>query len=499
MIWKSGVEMAETFKDEKNSIDGLFSEIKYLIMDFTAIVNIDSFERLKMLIDSIVNNSIDVAISREFYESLDIVLNCRNEEQIRIAKEAQHFLESLKNHNKLKYLGKVCNSYEIVKNLKNNPNVAFLYYGSSEFAESVRLFGGGCVAKSIIVNFEGKFEVKENQAALLKVLCRDVDPCACDNNYFTVSFEPEEGAKVKTRDGRLITLTKFIGRGGEGAVYDTDYENDYVVKIYHKGQLNKLRLQKIMFLEKKQIRYDGICWPEKVVFSQKGEPVGFIMKKAEGKPLSSVFDGSIKVQRHFPKWQRQNLVKLSIDILSKIQYLHLFGIVIGDLRLKNIVINKKGQVCIVDIDSCQIENLPCPSGYPDYTPPELQHIEFRNILRSFNNERFSCAVIVFKLLFCGIHPYDQRRGADTLEEEIVLRSFPYPIDYNIGFDRIPIGDYIEMWQVLPAEFQKAFCNIFKYDMRFSTIELILLLREYQSFLEEYKYKLRNINRLSFKA
>ena len=82
-------------------------------------------------------------------------------------------------------------------------------------------------------------------------------------------------------------------------------------------------------MEKKQVRYDGLCWPEKVIFSEKGEPVGYMMKKIKGKPLSAIFDGDEAVLKEFPHWKKQDLISLAVDLLQKVQYLHLFGILRG--------------------------------------------------------------------------------------------------------------------------------------------------------------------------
>ena len=151
--------------------------------------------------------------------------------------------------------------------------------------------------------------------------------------------------------------------------------------------------------------------------------------------------------------------------------------------MKNIVINEAGIPCIVDIDSCQIDNLPCPAGYPDYTPPELQHVAFKKTLRTYRNDSFSCAVLMFKLLFCGLHPYDQRHGADSIEEEISLHSFPYPLDYTGDFSRIPWGGYKGMWEHMPYQFQMFLQDIFKNGERYSMQQMLWMLKNYYSYLE----------------
>lgn len=474
-----------------------FNSDNLFVIDFSAVVNVNSQETLNSLTRYVLENSIKVAVSREFYENYEVITKSTNDEQIAIADMTYNFLETLEKNACLLYMKDIVDSKEIVEKLHKNPKVCFVYCKDSEFSENVINYSDFLCAKAIIVNEYGEFNICTEKNSIINSTKRKVDISVIDDDYFATTFEPGEGVSVKTKEGKTYTLTNVIGSGGEGAIYDFAEENDYVIKIYHKGQLNKLRLKKIFMMEKKQVRYEGICWPEKVVFSMQGEPIGYMMKKIDGKPLSAIFDGDESVLKEFPNWKKQDLILLVIEILEKVQYLHLFGILIGDLRMKNIVISKEGKPCIVDVDSCQIGELPCPIGFPDFTPPELQHIEFKKQLRTYSNESFSCAVLIFKLLFCGLHPYNQKFTENTLEENVSLLNFPYPQNTDRDFSRIPWGGYDEMWKHLPFQMQNFFYNIFKLGMRYSVQEMILMLKTYDKFLNYKKNTMPKLNEISF--
>lgn len=467
--------------DNGKKLAEAFREIELFVFDCSAIVNMKDLDIVGEIADAILQNFCKVLVTQEFYSDYEVIVKSLNEFQKAAAQAVSVFLKRLSENNCLLNLSEYLNARDMVLKLHRNPKVCFVYYINSECAEAIVEFGETLAAKAVTIDEEGNYAFGEKREDILANSVREIDRAAIDDDFFAVSSIPGQGMEVKTREGEVYSLGKLIGSGGEGSVYEIDREG-YVIKIYNRGQLNQLRLKKLAVMERRQVEYAGICWPEKMVFSSMGEPVGYLMKRAGGKALSSIFECDDAVLKAFPNWKKKDLVLLAIDILQKIQYLHLLGILVGDLRMHNIVIDGNGMASLVDIDSCQIGNLPCPTGFPDFTPPELLHQEFKKKLRTFQNESFSCAVLMFKILFCGLHPYDQRHGADTIEEEIASRSFPYPEEAGGDYSRIPWGGYESMWRCTPHQFQSFLYNIFKKGVTYSVQEMIAMLKVYDQFL-----------------
>lgn len=475
-------------------------EIGLFYLDFSAVANIRSEETLNEIRQIVLTSNSKLVVQKNFYEYYGIVIKTTLDEQRRIAVMAYTLLNDVKKRNNLLLMSEGFSSEELISKLRRNDKVCFIYYKYSECAELVRKYSDSFNASGIVIDENGDYTVCGNSRELMDITRADIDPASADDGFLRANFNADTGKKVKLRTGEEISLGRMLGNGGEGKVYACDYTadgNTYVVKIYHEGQLNKLRLKKLAKMENRQIRYNGLIWPEKEVFSLEGRPVGYLMKEAEGKPLSTIFDSDESICEYFPNWTRKDLVNLAIDILEKIQYLHLFGIIIGDLRLKNIIISKDGDISFVDMDSAQIDNLPCPTGFADFTPPELQRVAFRKLLRTFENESFSCAILVFKILFCGLHPYDQRNGADSIEEEISSRSFPYPQEYYGDFTRIPMGSYAEMWKHTPKQIQYLFDQFFKEGNRFELLEMIQALKSYRNYIDVRVRDFKEINSLTY--
>ena len=123
--------------------------------------------------------------------------------------------------------------------------------------------------------------------------------------------------------------------------------------------------------------------------------------------------------------------------------MHKHGYVIGDVNESNILVKDTGQVTLVDTDSFQVPEpysgtfFRCPVGKPDFTPPELQTSVFADIDRTEVQDRFGLAVLLFRLLQEGAHPFDgcysAAGEAPALEKRIAAGHFPYSTRTHVPY------------------------------------------------------------------
>lgn len=449
------------------------------VWDFSILMTMENIQLINWLAGMAVKNQKKILVSEEFYKCYSVVVKSSSAEQREIATNTKALLTMLKNNSVLALNSGYRTTESLVKALQTNPKVAFLVSSNSEAAELLAS-SEKTQAMILAITQEGKLCCCDRE--MLGTLIHSKVNDDKDNKFvIPVNDLPENGSEVKTSDGQVFTLGKEISSGAEGKVYFTD-NKDYVCKIFHKRQLSVLRCKKLKYIENRQVRYDGICWPEKIVFSQEGKPVGYIMQRAYGTEMSKIFDGEESILESFPKWNRIDLVELSIKLLEKFIYLHLLGIKIGDIRPQNIVIGDDGSVFLIDMDSCQIEDYPCPFGDEDFTPAENQGKSFDSFLRTYRNERFSIFVLIFNVLFLGVHPYAQKNGAETIAEEIYSHAFPYPADRKQKCERAPIGGFDRLWNITSQELCTLFYSCFKEDKRPDIIELFMQLEKYRDYL-----------------
>ena len=217
-----------------------------------------------------------------------------------------------------------------------------------------------------------------------------------------------------------ITLGKELGAGGEGAVHDVRNKPDLVAKIYHPERrvdnvIKKLELM-IKYPPRTEDESSGslyVAWPSHLVYDRANKPVGFIMPKVNKR--NSLFDyyNPSQRKRNAQHVNYASLCKVARNLAKALDEMHGRGYVIGDINESNAYIVEGDNVTLIDSDSFQVRDYQttpntiyrCTVGKPEYTPPELQGISFKDVDRAPVHDRFALAVVIYQLLMEGRHPF----------------------------------------------------------------------------------------------
>lgn len=254
-----------------------------------------------------------------------------------------------------------------------------------------------------------------------------------------------------TREPVLLGLA--LARGGEGEIFEVD--SSRVAKIYFHDRRTRSRRDKLHLMCSHPLTIRGVAWPQSVLNDAAGDFIGFMMPKAKGTPLQHCAFGKSALAEHFPSWKRKDLVELALTYAGVIAQIHKHGLIVGDINPMNVLVASNHEICVVDVDSFQVEDFPCPVGMATFRAPEITDPNFAAFIRTERHEMFALTSLLFMILMGGKSPYSFQGGGDP-SENIRQGNFPYVKDTSA----IPAGAYRYIWSYLPRSIQDAFGRTF---------------------------------------
>lgn len=223
-------------------------------------------------------------------------------------------------------------------------------------------------------------------------------------------------------DGQSLLLHTIVADAGEAIVYETD-DPTILAKIYHEptqDQAAKIDAMVAGPPVDPSIRpgHRSFSWPLDSLQNSHGAFVGFLMP-AVPTPHSATAWASPKLRRRAGlnvSWSSLHAVAANLAFV--VGQLNTSGVVLGDLKTDNVLVDTHGLVTLIDCDSFQVPDkdgnpLLCQVTTEDFCAPELFGIDLSEEHRDETTDRFSLAVAIFKLLF-GASPFsgDWRGGGE---------------------------------------------------------------------------------------
>lgn len=247
--------------------------------------------------------------------------------------------------------------------------------------------------------------------------------------------------------GKRVLLGAELGRGGEASVYAVEGQPAIVAKIYHQrpGPEKAEKLSQMVELQSERLLALA-AWPVGTLFTAGDRSMaGFLMKNMKAlKDIHLLYNPKSRTREFSPKANWRFLIHTAANVARAFSAIHDHGHVIGDVNQSNVRVSPETAVVgLIDCDSFQISSngrlFPCEVGVPLYTPPELQETEFREVVRTPNQDNFGLAVLIFHLLFMGRHPFAGK----------FLGSGEMPIEKAISEQRFAFATDVQRTQMLP--------------------------------------------------
>jgi len=257
------------------------------------------------------------------------------------------------------------------------------------------------------------------------------------------------------KSGQVLTLESSpIALGGEAYLYGVAGNDNLVAKIYHNPNTAKAAKLAAMIANPPDDPmatrgHASIAWPIDRLMSATEDRrfAGFIMPRV--KHTYSIFEFYNPRTRRTkcPLFHYGYLIRTARNLAAAFRALHLRGYVVGDVNESNILVSETALVTLVDTDSFQVPDqgqiYRCPVGKPEFTPPELQNINFRDTDRLPIHDGFGLGVLIFLLLMEGTHPFAGRYTGTNepppIAVRIALGHYPYGIGINIPYEPMPFA------------------------------------------------------------
>ena len=217
-----------------------------------------------------------------------------------------------------------------------------------------------------------------------------------------------------TPSHQTVLLGELLAQGGEGSVWSVVGRPE-VAKIYHPAitaNPNEKKLQEAKLAtmvanpprDEMRIRSNhvSITWPTALLY-QDSKFSGFLMPRlGESLKVLEVYNPKLRKAR-YPGFNWKYLVHTALNLSIAVEAIHAKNYVIGDINESNIMVNRQALISLIDTDSFQVIDpawviYRCPVGREEFTPPELQGVEFNQINRVPEHDYFGLAVMIFLVI-----------------------------------------------------------------------------------------------------
>lgn len=196
-----------------------------------------------------------------------------------------------------------------------------------------------------------------------------------------------------------IDESQEIHRGGEGAIYPVPNRPDLVAKIYHQG-INPITQEQFDYLSK--LDKNLFVTPQELLYDNRKNIIGFTMEYLGQSyfPLSTIFSKNFCSRNGITPAVKK---KICESLIKSIETAHKDQVVVGDFNQYNIMITKKGDFRLIDVDSYETPSHPHTGILLDDVRDYLQGGKV-----SKESDYFALSVMLFNSLtfahpFKGIH------------------------------------------------------------------------------------------------
>ena len=206
----------------------------------------------------------------------------------------------------------------------------------------------------------------------------------------------------------------LLGMGAEGYVYK--YDDNYAIKIFREMDFNYgyKEIQKMAKIAKlSELKDESFCFPIGLVGFEDYSKHGYYMKYIKAHPDHKGFDYFKSVN------DNEILLEVLMKANDALERIHKKGVIIGDLRASNIIIDTNNNPIYIDTDNYMYSNF-----IFDLTPNRANTLE--DIYGAYpnleDNDKLLFAIMALEALTgdSGFNIHQSKEGFDFLIKELKI-------------------------------------------------------------------------------
>ena len=237
--------------------------------------------------------------------------------------------------------------------------------------------------------------------------------------------------------------------GGEGVCYRT--YNGLFCKLYFKKHISYVNLKKLQAMVDMGCSTPYISWPLDILY-YRNQFVGYLMNELrDAKSVDELRDDGFS---DFRLLDRFVIVR---NFLANVAYLHERDILVGDMKLDNILVEKNCNVHIIDAGSFQVQDYACTVCHKEYTERIYTGDQLKRILRSEREEYFPINKIIFEILMLK-GPFYSKDNTEIDGDG--SREFNYPLEFDRSQDPRTLPYHMKVWFSLSPAMRRYFYYYF---------------------------------------
>lgn len=270
-----------------------------------------------------------------------------------------------------------------------------------------------------------------------------------ENDCYVNPFDIESIEYVfSPRYGYLRLDKSKAYSGGEGVCYHT--YNGLLCKLYFKKHMTYVNFKKLQKMSEMGCTCPFIAWPLDLLY-YRNQFVGYVMEELhDTRSVDELRDDN------FGGFNILDRFRIVRNFLADVAYLHQRDILVGDMKLDNILVRPNKDVYIIDSGSFQVGDYACDVCHKEYTEKVYMGNELKQILRTVKEEYFPINKIIFEILMLK-GPFYSKDNTEIDGDG--SREFTYPLEPSeLAGQKIPY--HLKMWFALSPAMRQFFYRYF---------------------------------------